>query len=128
MTWRLMPGVGDVGPKTYHDGTHRTVSPTATLERLGPLLAPMGITRVANITGLDHVGVPVVITCRPNSRSLSVSQGKGIDLAAAKASGLMESVENYHAERIVLPLRLGSFNELRHVCETIPGERLPCST
>jgi ribosomal protein S12 methylthiotransferase accessory factor YcaO len=31
-------------------------------------LAPvMGITRVANVTGLDSVGIPVVMVCRPNS-------------------------------------------------------------
>jgi YcaO-like protein with predicted kinase domain len=128
MGWRVMPGVYDAGIKEYQHGTHRAVPPAVTLERLGRLLAPMGITRVANITGLDHVGVPVVIACRPNSRSLSVSQGKGIELQAAKASAIMESVEQYHAERITLPLRLGSYNELRHICQTVPGESLPCST
>lgn len=73
----------------------------------------LGITRVANVTGLDVVGIPVVMVCRPNSRSIAVSQGKGHDLAAAKASGLMESFEQYHAERITQPLKLASYNELR---------------
>ncbi len=58
----------------------------------GPL-AVMGISRVTNVTGLDTVGIPLVMVCRPNSRSISVSQGKGCDLDAAKASGVMESVE-----------------------------------
>lgn len=123
-----MPGAGDPGLKAYHQGTHRTIAPTATMNRVSRLFGPMGITRVANITGLDHVGIPVVIACRPNSRSLAVSQGKGIDLASAKASGVMESVEQYHAERISLPLRLGSFNELRHLGPMVPVESLPCST
>jgi len=35
--------------------------------------------------------------------------GKGIDLDAAKASGVMESIEGYHAERITLPLKLGTY-------------------
>jgi ribosomal protein S12 methylthiotransferase accessory factor len=73
----------------------------------------MGITRVANVTGLDYIGIPVVMVCRPNSRALAVSQGKGLDLDAAKASGLMESVEAYHAERISLPLKLASYEEIR---------------
>ena len=64
----------------------------------------MGITRIANITGLDRLGIPVVMVCRPNSRSIAVSQGKGLTLDAAKASGLMESVETFHAESITRPL------------------------
>jgi ribosomal protein S12 methylthiotransferase accessory factor len=74
----------------------------------------MGITRIANVTGLDTVGIPVVMVCRPNSRSVAVSQGKGIDLASARASGLMEAVELYHAETITLPLRLATYEELRY--------------
>ena len=73
----------------------------------------MGITRIANVTGLDTLGLPTVMVYRPNSRSLSVSPGKGLDLASAKASGLMESVEGYHAENIHLPLKLASHAELR---------------
>jgi len=76
-------------------------------------MGDMGITRIANITGLDRIGLPVVAVCRPNARSLSVSQGKGLDLAAARASGLMEAVESYHAEHIELPLLRASYDELR---------------
>lgn len=72
----------------------------------------MGITRVANVTGLDTLGLPVVAVYRPNSRSLVVSQGKGVDLWAAKASGLMEAIESFHAEHAELPLRLASAREL----------------
>jgi len=85
----------------------------------------MGITRIANITGLDCIGVPVVMVCRPNSRSLAVSQGKGIDLAAARASGLMESIESYHAERIHRPLKLGSYEELRYTHHVAEVDGLP---
>jgi ribosomal protein S12 methylthiotransferase accessory factor len=85
----------------------------------------MGITRIANVTGLDCIGIPVVVVYRPNSRSLAVSQGKGLDLAAAKASGLMESVESYHAERINLPLKLGSYEELRYTHRLVDLNGLP---
>ena len=105
----------DAGVKEYRVGTHRTVSPQATLARVGPFMTEMGITRIANVTGLDALGIPVVMVCRPNSRSIAVSQGKGVELAAAKASGVMEAVETYHAERITLPLKLASYDELSSI-------------
>jgi YcaO-like protein with predicted kinase domain len=102
----------DSGRKAFFQGTHRVLAPSTTLELVNRVLPRLGITRVANITGLDRVGIPVCMVCRPNSRSLSVSQGKGLDLLSAKASGVMESVESYHAEHIDLPLILSSFDEL----------------
>lgn len=98
--------------------------PRQTVDRLRRLLPLLGITRVANVTGLDSIGIPVVMVCRPNSRALSVSQGKGLDLWAAKASGLMESVESFHAERIQRPLKLASYNELRLSHSVIEVEQL----
>jgi len=65
-----------------------------------PHAAAMGITRLANITGLDRIGIPVAMAVRPNSRSVSVSQGKGLDLPQAMASALMEACEGFHAEEI----------------------------
>jgi ribosomal protein S12 methylthiotransferase accessory factor len=112
-------------PKIFRDGTHRTVPPRVTVEKAERLFGPLGITRVANVTGLDCIGIPVVMVCRPNARSLSVSQGKGIDLDAARASGVMESVELFHAERIDLPLKLGSWNDLRFSHRLAPLEQLP---
>src|SRR5215470_6099684 len=113
------------GVKCFRDGTHRTVSPDATVVRLQPLLPAFGITRVANVTGLDRIGVPVVMVCRPNSRSIAVSQGKGLTLAAAKASGIMEAAEGFHAERIEQPLRLGSSGDLQRVLRLVDTDRLP---
>ncbi|WP_437318188.1 YcaO-like family protein [Sorangium sp. So ce385] len=112
-------------PKGYLAGTHRQVPPEETLRRVRRLMPVMGITRVANVTGLDNIGIPVVMVCRPNSRSLSVSQGKGLDLPTAQASGLMESVEAYHAERIDLPLKLASYEELRYTHRAVEVDDLP---
>lgn len=108
-----MSSADDLGFKAFRHGTHRVVSPAETVGKVRPVMSKMGITRVANVTGLDSIGIPVVMVCRPNARSLSVSQGKGMDLDAATASGLMESVESYHAERVALPLKLASYNDLR---------------
>ena len=63
-----------------------------------PRLGELGITRVANVTGLDNLGVPVVMACRPMARTLSVFQGKGLTLVAARVSGEMEANESFHAE------------------------------
>ena len=113
--------------KGFRVGTHRLVSPGLTLERMHPHLSAMGITRIANVTGLDRIGIPVVTVCRPNSRSLAVAQGKGLTLAAARASGLMESIEGYHAENIDMPLRRGSWRQLRRTDRLIEVDRLPQS-
>ncbi len=111
--------------KLHLDGTHRTVPPAETFRRLLPILPRVGITRVGVVTGLDVVGIPVVMVCRPNGRSLSVSQGKGADLIAAKVSGIMEALEGWHAEHILLPLRLATYRELREVAEVVDVEQLP---
>lgn len=111
--------------KRFREGTHRIVTPGETVARVRPLMPAMGITRIANVTGLDTLGVPVVMVCRPGGRSLSVSQGKGLDLDAAKASGLMESVEHFHAENIRLPLLLGTWNELRRERRVADVNALP---
>ena len=111
--------------KVYLEGTHRTVAPADTHQRLLLLLPRLGVTRVAVITGLDVIGIPVVMVCRPNGRSLSVSQGKGADLAAAKVSGIMEALEAWHAERVLLPLRLATYRELRELARVVDVEALP---
>jgi ribosomal protein S12 methylthiotransferase accessory factor len=113
--------------KKYFRGTERTEVPVQTLERVGGLLAAMGITRIANVTGLDKIGIPVVMACRPNSRSVSVFQGKGADLDAARASGVMEAVETYHGESIMNPLKLASFDEMRQRHAVVDGVTLPQS-
>jgi ribosomal protein S12 methylthiotransferase accessory factor len=100
------------GTKRFRAGTHRVVDPEATLARVLPLAPRMGITRVAVLTGLDVLGIPVVAATRPNSRSIAVHQGKGVSLAAAKASAVMEAVETFHAETMMLPLRLAAAGEL----------------
>src|SRR5438045_5539987 len=112
-------------PKVLRDGTHRSQGLDETLTRVLRFAPVMGITRVAEGTGVDAVGVPVVMVCRPNSRSVAVSQGKGIDLASARASGLMEAAELYHAETITLPLRLATYEELRYQYKVVEIDELP---
>jgi YcaO-like protein with predicted kinase domain len=123
---RQLRGDGAGKAKGHSLGGPRAIVPSsATVERLRELMPLMGITRVANVTGLDRIGIPVVMVCRPNARSLAVSQGKGRDLDSAMASGLMEAAELYHAEHIALPLKLGCQAELQSTHPLIDVSRLP---
>jgi ribosomal protein S12 methylthiotransferase accessory factor len=60
--------------------------------------AACGVTRLADITGLDRIGVPVFQAIRPASRALAVHQGKGLTVLGAQVGALMEAVESAHAE------------------------------
>jgi YcaO-like protein with predicted kinase domain len=67
------------------------------LERV--LRNPPG-SRVASLTGLDCIGVPVVSLTRPLSRGISTTQGKGLTFDQARLSAVMEGVEHAAAESI----------------------------
>ena len=100
-------------PGLQHPRAHgRIRSAQATLAAIEPRKHLFGITRVADVTGLDRVGIPVAIAIRPSARSVAVSQGKGIDLASAKVSALMEAIEVWHAENIEAPLVLASIADV----------------
>jgi len=104
------------GVKRHRAGTHRMRSPAETLTLLEPHLRRFGITRVANVTGLDRIGVPVYLAVRPNARSLAVSQGKGLDAPSAKVSAIMESLEGHHAEFHRCACRVGTRAQLLESC------------
>lgn len=86
--------------------------PEETLARVAPALAEHGVTRVAKVTGLDCIGIPVWNAIRPNARALSVHQGKGITDIDAKASAVMEALERACAEQPSLPVREASADEI----------------
>jgi ribosomal protein S12 methylthiotransferase accessory factor len=114
--------------KAFRLGTHRVRSPAETWERLRDLLPRVGITRVADVTALDRTGIPVVQAIRPASRNLSVSQGKGATLEAARASAVMESIELWHAEDLGhVPQTVLSAREMRYH-NAVPHESLRWAT
>ncbi len=86
------------------DGTHRASTLAGTWRRFARGMRTAQITRIADITGLDTLGVPVFAAIRPMGRSLSTQQGKGITADAARVSALMESLETWTAENLALPV------------------------
>src|SRR5438270_1978262 len=82
----------------YSSGSSRAIEPTTLLSGVTPLLAPAGITRLANITGLDRIGIPTFSAIRPGASTLSVSAGKGVTVDDARASAAMEALEFFSAE------------------------------
>jgi ribosomal protein S12 methylthiotransferase accessory factor len=94
------PVTADRNVKRYFAGTHRTRHPAETWQLAERLFARCGLTRVADVTGLDVLGIPVWVAVRPMARTLSVSQGKGATDVAAKVSASMEAIELWYAEEL----------------------------
>lgn len=95
-------------------GTFRAVTPEQTLAKIEPMLwKNFGITRVANITGLDTIGVPTYVAIRPRAKLLTAAQGKGITDDLAKLSAMMESIEGWHCETMPEPDLFGTYQELK---------------
>ena len=111
--------------KGFVDGTHRMCSPNETLARITPLLSRAGITRIADVTGLDRIGIPTVLAIRPNAPTLSIASGKGFDLPTATVSAAMEAIELYHAEELVGGFFEATYTELEADGLAPPLEFLP---
>ena len=84
-------------------GTLRTRSPEATMAAIRPSLQDWGVTRVAMVQDLDRSPVAVAQAIRPNATTIATSQGKGLSVALARCSAVMEAIELAHAERLSGP-------------------------
>ena len=61
-----------------------------TVNRLRPHFSCLAIVRMAGVTPLDRIGIPVCVCGRSShSRTLAVRQGKGISAYHARASALV---------------------------------------
>jgi ribosomal protein S12 methylthiotransferase accessory factor len=104
------------------DGTVRARTPEDTWKVLEPELERLGITRVARLTGLDYVGIPVWAATRPGALTLVTTQGKGASDVLAKVSAVLEAAELWHVEQPPPVVAYGSHHELR---VPYPLEALP---
>lgn len=103
-------------------GTVRARSAEETWQVLVPLLPEFGITRVARLTGLDCINLPVWTAVRPASLTLSGSQGKGATDLLAKLSAVMEAIELWHVEQ---PLPITVQGPALEVAPDCPVTALP---
>lgn len=76
----------------------RERAPDATFRAVRPLLAPLGIARVTEITRLDRLDLPVFAGVRPRGRVLRVHAGKGLSREDARVGAAMEALELAVAE------------------------------
>jgi ribosomal protein S12 methylthiotransferase accessory factor len=86
---------------SYIDGTQRVYDGATTLQRTKDQLRKIGVTRIASITDLDRIGIPVFSTIRPSAAkgAISIYSGKGATEEQARISAIMEGFERCLAER-----------------------------
>jgi ribosomal protein S12 methylthiotransferase accessory factor len=84
-------------------GTRRARPAARTRDMAHHAAAKVGVTRVADVTRLDTIGIPTFQAIRPLSRTVAVSQGKGITSELARLSAVLESVETWHVEQPMSP-------------------------
>jgi putative methanogenesis marker protein 1 len=101
--------------KKYKDDTHRALAPEDTLSRIDDKMPAAGITRVADITNLDRIGIPVFSSIRPMAENgaISVYNGKGATPIEAKVSAMMEGIERYSGEVKERELSISRYSELK---------------
>lgn len=83
-----------------------------------------GVSRLARLTGLDKIGIPVWSAISPNARSIVINQGKGVSDSDAKISAAMEAIERAVACAPSVPFRMATRRALREGGDralTLPG-------
>lgn len=108
-------------PKGYTAGTHREIPPAKTLELVSRVKEKAGITRVAEITGLDRIGIPIFTSIRPmaSQGAVTVYTGKGCSQEEAEVSAVMEGIERFSAEPRDFRLVRGSYRDLSREREVL---------
>lgn len=90
----------------------RVRSAEDTWGRVQPYLADYGITRVAHLTHLDHIGIPVHMAMKPSGRTLSSGSGKGVSELGSTLSAVMEAIEQTYWEGAAPPIHVATQAEL----------------
>ncbi len=93
MPWLSEPVAPEVLSAVLDDVPERRMPAETYWARLQPHLGCFGISRVADITGLDRIGFPVAQAVRPLARSNAVTQGKAASLEGAAVGAVLECLE-----------------------------------
>ena len=115
----------------YIEGSQRVLDPETTLAKTTKLLPRIGVTRIANITDLDRVGIPVFSAIRPSAAAgaISIYSGKGFTETNARISAIMESFERCLAEQPEVSINLAGIeleaerisDSYESLCESYPA-------
>jgi ribosomal protein S12 methylthiotransferase accessory factor len=101
-------------------GVERGVRPSVTIRRARAMLDVIGVTKVADVTDLDRVGIPNFMAVRPHDLGPGISyySGKGRTRSDAHAGALMEAIERHAGESYDGPITQSSYHNLRqqHAC------------
>ena len=104
----------------YSSNGNRALSGKTALKGIRSAAIKAGITRLANIAGLESPDLPVFQSARPNimyhyaTGMNTSSQGKGLHTTQAMISALGESIETYCAEPKNIKLVRGSYEYLKN--------------
>jgi ribosomal protein S12 methylthiotransferase accessory factor YcaO len=94
--------------------SERIKPPAETMLLAAEAAAASGVTRLADITGLDRIGIPVYSSVVPASEDgISVYNGKGVQAVESKTGALMEAIERQTALNASLPMFEASVRDLR---------------
>jgi len=94
------------------DAGERSVLVAETYARVARIARQVPISRVADLTPLDDLGLPAYSAVTPLARDLKVHNGKGATREAARVSAMMEAVERVSAEGADAPTIRASYQEL----------------
>jgi len=116
--------VGDLAPARKRPGwaSVRTVDPEFTEMVLLEARAVSGITRVADVTGLDRLGVPCFNAVSPG-HTISTFAGKSLEPAQARVGAQMEAFETAVAHDPPIPTRRGPRTDLPGRALDVDGQR-----
>jgi ribosomal protein S12 methylthiotransferase accessory factor len=102
-------------PKYATSGVVRCIPPTETTRRVSGLMSKIGVTRIAEVTHLDRVGIPNFMAVRPRDCGPGISyyNGKGSTREAAKAGAMMEAIERFCGEQCDLQVFYCSYQQIK---------------
>ncbi len=105
---------------SYIEGSQRVYDEATTLEKTKDQLKKIGVTRIADITNLDRLGIPVFSAIRPSAArgAISIYSGKGSTDQRARISAIMESFERCLAERAGINANVKSDISARNIVES----------
>jgi YcaO-like protein with predicted kinase domain len=114
--WELTPLT-----KYSSKGVVRSVHPAETIRRTSTVLKQAGITRIADVTNLDRVGIPNFMSVRPLDLDPGISyyNGKGTTQDDAHAGAIMEGIERHAGEYCDYRITVSSYNELRRHADCV---------